>query len=67
MVMDYMPGNTENLDKTDTVKSKNFIVLYFDQRMNAWVCMVVNNEKRLKIFKKVPFSSCAREAHIRPM
>ena len=43
MVMDYMPGNTENLDKTDTVKSKNFIVLYFDQRMNAWVCMVVNN------------------------
>ena len=42
-------------------------VVYFDQWTHAWacVCMFENNEKHLKIMKKVPFPSCVLEAHVR--
>ena len=40
-------------------------IVDFDQQMNAWACvhMVENDKKPLKMMKKVPFSSCAQEAH----
>ena len=43
--------------------------MYFDQQTHACACvhMVENNEKRLKIIKKVLFSSCAQETHVRLM
>ena len=42
-------------------------VVYFDQRMHACacVCMVENDQKHKKMMKKVHFSSCIREAHVR--
>ena len=42
-------------------------VVYFDQRKHACACvrMVENVQKHLKMSKKVPFSSCARDAHVR--
>ena len=42
-------------------------VVYFDQQMHACACigMVENNENHSKMMKKVPFPSCAREAHKR--
>ena len=45
------------------------IVVYFDQQMHACACisMVENNEKHSKMMKKLPFPSCAREAHVRRM
>ena len=41
--------------------------MYFDQQTHACACihMVENNEKRLKIIKKVLFSLYARETHVR--
>ena len=41
--------------------------MYFDQQTHACacICMVKNDKKHLKIMKKVPFSSCAWEAHKR--
>ena len=43
------------------------IVVYFNQQTHACTCvrMVENDQKHSKMSKKVPFSSCAREAHIR--
>ena len=42
-------------------------VLYLDQWTHACACirMVENDQKHLKISKKVPIISCTREAHIR--
>ena len=36
-------------------------VVYFDQGTHACtcVCMVENNEKHLKIIRKIPFPSCS--------
>ena len=44
-------------------------VVYFDQQTHAWACigMVEIDEKHSKIMKKVPFSSCVLEAHVRLM
>ena len=39
--------------------------MYFDQQMHACACMVENDKKHWKMMKKVPFPSCAREAHVR--
>ena len=41
--------------------------MYFDQRTHAWACVhrVKNNEKHLKIIKKVLFSSYTRETQVR--
>ena len=49
--------------------SNNSVVVYFDKRTHActYVCMVENNKKHSKIMKKVPFSSCIQEAHVRLM
>ena len=46
---------------------KLYIVVYFDQRTHAcaYIHMVENNEKHLKIIKKVLFSSYAQETHVR--
>ena len=42
-------------------------VVYFDQQTHAcaYVCMVENNQKHSKVSKKVLFSSCTQEAHVR--
>ena len=44
-------------------------VVYFDKQTHVCACvrMVVKNEKHWKMMKKVPFPSCAREAHVRRM
>ena len=47
----------------------NMSVVYFNQQTHACTCvrMVNNNEKHWKMMKKVPFPSCAQEAHVRRM
>ena len=49
--------------ETTKFSPKILHVVYFDQRRNA--CMVENNQNHLKMSKKVPFSSCTREANVR--
>ena len=41
--------------------------MFFDQQMHACacICMFKNDQKHLKIIKKLPFSSCIPEAHVR--
>ena len=48
-------------------KCPNLGVVYFDQRTHACACvrMVENDQKHSKMSKKVPFSSCVREAYKR--
>ena len=59
-------------DKQDWLKPISRLsqtVVYFDQQTHACacICMVENDEKHWKMMKKVPFLSCAREAHVRSM
>ena len=48
---------------------KQTVVVYLDQWTHACacVCMDENNEKHLKMMKKVSFASCAWEVHERRM
>ena len=52
-----------------TITCKVLTVVYFNQQMHACACiqMVKNDNKHSKKMNKVPFSTCAREAHERGM
>ena len=51
------------------IKYGTLSVVYLDQHMHACACvrMIENDKKHLKLIKKVPFASCAPEAHVRRM
>ena len=53
--------------ETTKFSPKILHVVYFNQLRHACtcVCMVENDQNHSKMSKKVPFSSCAWEAHVR--
>ena len=54
---------------TSTTSSRlfNLLCILTSKRMLAHAFACRKRKKHLKMMKKVPFTSCAREAHVRPM